>query len=39
MKLKLKRLQTTTHIKDNVVTQLNSASDKFASSTDAITKA
>jgi sulfur transfer complex TusBCD TusB component (DsrH family) len=37
MKLKLKI--TNTHFTKNVVTQLNSASDKFASSTDAITAA
>jgi hypothetical protein len=37
--VEIKRLQTTYTSKKNVVTQLNSASDKFASSTDAITAA
>jgi hypothetical protein len=38
MKLKLK-ITNNIHFTKNVVTQLNSASDKFASSTDAITAA
>jgi hypothetical protein len=37
--VEIKRLQTTYTSQKNVVTQLNSASDKFASSTDAITAA